>query len=73
MKTTLNISDVVLRAAKKHAAESGETLTSLVERALRQYLQPMAKPAKPFRLRLLTNRRRLVPGVNLDYRDSLYE
>ena len=73
MKTTLNIDDGVLRAAKKRAAEEGETLTRLVERALRQYLQPGGKPGKPFRLRLLTKKGRLVPGVNLDDRDSLYD
>ena len=49
------------------------TLTSLIERALRGYFSPRRPKAKPFRLKLLTKKGRLVPGVNWDDRDSLYE
>ena len=38
MKTTLNLDDRVLRAAKVRSAETGETLTRFVENALRSHL-----------------------------------
>ncbi len=73
MRTTLNFDDRLLRAAKKRAAEDGETLTALIERSLRAYLQPEAKRGKKFRLKLLVKKGKAVPGVNWDDRDSLYE
>ncbi len=44
-----------------------------MEKALRSYLQPSAPRGKPFRLKLLVKKGRVVPGVNWDDRDSLYE
>ena len=73
MKTTLNFDDRLIRAAKARAAEEGETLTRLIERALRDYLQAPSARGRPFRADLLTKRGRTVPGVNLDDRDMLYE
>ena len=74
MKTTLNFDDRLLRAAKIRAAEEGETLTRLIERALRDYLQAgPGDPVRHFRAELLTKRGRPVAGVNLDDRDALYE
>jgi hypothetical protein len=73
MRTTLALDDRLLRAAKKRAAEQGTTLTHVIEEALRHHLTAAVRPAKPFRLRLLTKRGRLVPGVNLADRDALYE
>jgi hypothetical protein len=73
MRTTLDLDDAVMREAKKRAAEEQGSLTSLIERALRAYLRPARRPARPFRLKLLTRRGRRVPGVDLDDRDALYE
>ena len=73
MKTTLNFDNRLIRAAKERAAREGETLTRLIERALRDYLQPPSNIARPFRAELLTKRGRPVAGVNLDDRDMLYE
>ena len=73
MKTTLNFDDRLIRAAKARAAWEGETLTRLIERALRDYLQASPTRARPFRADLLTKRGRPVVGVNLDDRDMLYE
>lgn len=74
MKTTLNFDDRLIRTAKMRAAEEGETLTRLIERALRDYLQAGAgNPGHAFRVDLLTKRGRPVAGVNLDDRDALYE
>ena len=73
MRTTLQFDDALIRQAKKRAADEGEPLTRLIEKALRAYLQPAPAAVKPFRLRLLTKRGRVVAGVNWDDRDSLYE
>ena len=74
MKTTLNFDDRLIRTAKMRAAQEGETLTRLIESALRAYLQAgTGKPGHGFRADLLTKRGRPVIGVNLDDRDALYE
>jgi len=72
MRTTLDLENDLHKAAKLKAAAEGTTLTHIVEEALRQYLQP-AKPHEPFKLRVITQRGTLQPGVNLEDRDSLYE
>ncbi len=73
MKTTLNFDDRLIRAAKSRAAQDGEPLTRLIERAIRHYLQPPKQAKAPFKLKLLTKPGRLLPGVNLDDRKSLYD
>ena len=73
MRTTLNFDDRLIRAAKSRAAQDGEPLTRLIERALRNYLEPPARREPPFRLELLTKETRTLPGVDLDDRDALYE
>jgi hypothetical protein len=73
MRTTLDLEDALLRAARKLAADRGTTLTAVIEQALRQHLMQAAKPARPFRLRLLIKKGRLHPGVDVADRDSLYD
>ena len=73
MRTTLNFDERLLREAKKRAAETGETLTALIERSLRAYLQPKARRTKKYRLELLVKKGRPVPGIHWDDRDSIYE
>jgi hypothetical protein len=50
MKTTLEISDPLLREARKIAARDNTTLRALVEQGLRQVVTQKKKD-KPFRLR----------------------
>ena len=38
MKTTLNFTDALIKAAKKAALENGQTLTAFIEDALRMKL-----------------------------------
>ncbi len=73
MRTTLNFDARLLREAKKRAAETGETLTTLIERSLRAYLQPRASRGKRYRLKLFVKKGRPVPGIHWDDRDSIYE
>jgi hypothetical protein len=73
MRTTLNLDDRLMRDAKKRAAEEGETLTRILEKALRAYLRPPTVRRGEFRFQPLVKEGRPVPGVNWDDRDSLYE
>lgn len=50
MKTTLDISDALLRDARKLAARERTTLRAVVERGLRQVISESRK-RKPFKLR----------------------
>lgn len=65
MRTTLNIEDHLLRQAKVLAAESGRTLTSLIEEGLRRVLS--AGRAGADRLEPLPTHRGsgVRPGVDL--------
>jgi hypothetical protein len=50
MKTTVEISDTLLREARKFAAHEGTTLRAVIERGLRHAIQ-QTSPRKPFKLR----------------------
>ncbi|MGH2714258.1 MAG: ribbon-helix-helix protein, CopG family [Thermoleophilaceae bacterium] len=72
MRTTLNLDDQLMRAAKKEAAARGVTLTRVIEEALRAELAP--RPAHDdFRLRVPVVRGRRPPAVDISDRDALYE
>ena len=72
MRTTLDLSDELLRAAKKRAADERIPLREVVEHALRRYLSGR-QPRSGYRLRWSTDRGRVQPGVDLDDRDSLFD
>jgi hypothetical protein len=46
MKTTLNISDVTMRAVKREAMRRGQTMSAVVEAALRGIVSPLPPKAK---------------------------
>lgn len=73
VRTTLNLDDDLMRAVKRRAAESGETMTEIIERALRGQFSRASESAEPFVLELPTVRGRLRSGVDLTDRDTLYE
>ena len=64
MRTTLDIDDHLYREVK--------TLKRVVEEAIREYLMP-SQPSEPFKLKVITTSGELMPGVNIDDRDPLYE
>ena len=74
MRTTVDISDELMRTAKKRAADENATLREIFDRALRQYLAG-PKPQKPFKLRLkpLPRGKMLVPASVLENRVALYD
>ena len=72
MRTTIDIRDELLRQAKMRAADEGTTLRQLFESALQSYLSPGSK-TREFRLRWRTEKGHMLPGVNLDDRDALFD
>ena len=73
MRTTIDIDDHLLAAARRRAAENGMTLTAFVEHALAACLARRPAAAKPYRLAWKTHRGRTLPGVDLTDRDRLFE
>jgi hypothetical protein len=74
MRTTFRLDEHLLAEAKKHAAESGKTLTSVLEQALRESLPRRGAQAKarPVRLKTVMGRG-LRAGVDLDGSASLLD
>jgi hypothetical protein len=73
MRTTLDLDDELLAAARKRAAERGTTLTAVVEEALAASLAPAPSTAARYRLEWKTHRGRLLPGVDVADRNSLFD
>jgi hypothetical protein len=74
MRTTVRLDDHLLAEAKKHAAESGKTLTSVLEQALRESLARRSSQAKARPVRLKTIKGRGVrAGIDLDDSASLLD
>lgn len=68
----MDINDELFRRAKRRAADDAVTLREVVEAALRAYLGGGGK-ARPYQLRWRAEKGRLLPGVNLDDRDALFD
>jgi plasmid stability protein len=67
MRTTLNLPDDLLARLKKVAAESGTTVTALVQDALREALARRQRRPRPQHLDLTTfGTGGVQPGVDLD-------
>ncbi len=72
MRTTVRLDEAVLAEAKKLAAESGRTLTSVIEDALREVLSRRNARRRAGPVRLTTVRGNGVrPGIDLDDTASL--
>jgi hypothetical protein len=74
MRTTVRLNEKLLAEAKKYAAESGRTLTSVLEDALRETLaRRRARPkTRPVRVRTVKGDG-VRPGVDLDDSASLLD
>ena len=72
MRTTIRLDDQLLAAAKRHASETGRTLTALIEDALREAIARERGGGRGKRIKLLTGGSGgLRPGVDLFfYRDQ---
>lgn len=72
MRTTIDIADELFRKAKTRAADDQVSLRDVVEAALRSYLD--RRPASTgYRLQWRSTKGRLLPGVDIDDRDSLFD
>jgi len=72
MRTTINMSDELFRQVKKRAAEQGMPLRQVFETAVRLYLGGRQQ-RNAHKLRWRTESGRMLPGVRLDDRDSLFD
>ena len=74
MRTTVRLDERLLAEAKKHAAETGRTLTSLLEDALRETLARCKSQSKTKPVRLKTfGGGGIRAGVDLDDNASLLD
>jgi hypothetical protein len=71
MRTTIEIRDELLRQLKRKAADEGLTIRQVVETALCVYLEKQTK-RKVYRLEWKTEKGRILPGVRLDDRATLF-
>ena len=72
MRTTVDLAQPLLDRAKKVAAERQVTLSTVLEEALRAFLNSRAAPDKRTKFRLHTVRGRLVrPDLDLDRTSAL--
>jgi Arc/MetJ family transcription regulator len=72
MRTTVDISDDLMRRAKQKAAAEGVPLRDVVEAALRDYLSGRPR-GSGYKLRWATEKGALASGLDLDDRDSLFD
>jgi hypothetical protein len=74
MKTTVEIPDPLFRQAKAYAASHGMSLREVFETGLRAVLEDQPSAGKPFRLKMITSKGRLVCDDNWEtIRSLLYE
>ncbi|MFQ5788934.1 MAG: type II toxin-antitoxin system VapB family antitoxin [Acidobacteriota bacterium] len=75
MRTTIRLDDRILTEAKKLAAETGRTLTAVIEDSLRESLARRKRQRRRrSRIQLTTvGGRGLLPGVDLDSTAALLE
>lgn len=73
-RTTIRLEESLLLAAKRAAADSGRTLTAVIEDAVRESLARRRAPGSRRPVRLPTFRGRgTLPGVDLDDSAALIE
>lgn len=72
MRTTIDIADELLRQAKRRAADEGKPLRAVIEAALQAYLSRRDRTSG-YGLTWRTEKGRLLPGVDLDDRDKLFD
>jgi hypothetical protein len=74
MRTTVRLDEHLLAEAKKHAAETGRTLTAVIEESLREALARRrgSRSRRPIRLRTVKGDGPR-PGVDLDDSAALLE
>ena len=73
MKTTVDLPDELLIAAKKRAAETRTSLREILSRSLRRELAPTTTPpTRARRVRWVTVSGGLPPGLDVSDRESMH-
>lgn len=72
-RTTVRLDEELLARAKRLAAETGRTLTEVLEDALRVAVHPPPRRSKREPVRLTTVDGPALPGVNLDDSSALLD
>lgn len=75
MRTTVRLSEGLLREVKAEATRRGETVTALIERGLRLVLAASRKPARRSRVTLPVSKATggVRPGIDLDNMSQLLD
>jgi phage gpG-like protein len=74
MRVTLDLEKALLELARQRGAETGKTLSAVVESALREALEPNGRPAqRPFEFRWVTVKAKARPGVDINDREQLHD
>jgi hypothetical protein len=73
MKTTVDLPDELLIAAKKQAAEERRPLRELLEQGLRTVLQPVRRKRALSTIRWVTVRGGLPEGLDVADRDAMHD
>ena len=73
MKTTIDLPDDLLIAAKKKAAESRETLREIFERGLRRELSRARGRGRPKAIHWVTAQGGLPPGIDVSDRAAMHD
>lgn len=73
MRTTLDLDDDLMRTLRRRAAETGRTLTSLIDEALREMLDRGSRPDPDYRLDWVVVPGGTQPGVDLSDRAALID
>jgi Ribbon-helix-helix protein, copG family len=72
MRTTVSIDDAVYRRAKSRAAESGQSVGSLIEDALRGLLDKTSQETEPLEPLTVFKGTGAAPGIDIDDIASLW-
>jgi plasmid stability protein len=73
MKTTIELDDELLRAAKQRAAASGQSLRAFIEDALRARLLPRPRGRSKFKLDVPVIKGKAPPAMDIADRNALYD
>jgi hypothetical protein len=73
MRTTVDLDNEILAAARRRAGERGTTLTAFIEEALAAALASRPPKDTRFRLRWKPHAGRLRSGIDLSDRDALFD
>lgn len=72
MRTTIELEDHLFRELKQEAARRGTTLREIISESVRKELAGRKTPKK-YVFRWKTHRGRMLPGVKINDRKSLYD